>query len=227
MLAIQDIGDWINVIIVLVIVAGSALGGIVKAITAKLNRSREEVEAERDLQERQTSPRRMDRPAPPVARPMPPRRRPPPVMQRPVARPFNPPAPQSQTAPQPEVSTTLPPMVKTILETFLDVDIERQPPQPRPTSLQPPPRPRPAKSKVPKPAVGRRSIEEREERKAKLVEKRIGRVEPHVASAVSPPSPDDSGSMFERPTHADWRRAVVLNEILSPPLALRPPNERV
>jgi hypothetical protein len=46
MLAIQNPGDWIEIVVVVLIVAGSALSGIVKTITAKLNRS-QEVEAER------------------------------------------------------------------------------------------------------------------------------------------------------------------------------------
>jgi len=225
MLAIKDIGDWVQVIIVLVIVAGSALSGIVKAIITKLNRSREEAEAERERQGRPRPQRVTDRSAPPVARPMPPRYRLPTAMQR----------------PQVEVPRTLPPVVQTILDVVLDgaVDLETAFPKPRPPqptaeppvsgaartyrAQSPPAPPRAGKATVPKRPVGRRSIEDREEQKAKLVEKRIGHVEPHVASATAPSSTDAYSELFERLTRTDLRRAIILNEILSPPLALRRP----
>jgi len=236
MLAIKDIGDWVQVIIVLVIVAGSALSGIVKAIITKLNRSREEAEAERERQGRPRPQRVTDRPAPPVARPMPPRHRPPMAMQQPVARPLPP-----QQRSQAEVPRTLPPVVQTIWDVVLEraVDLETAFPKPRPPQptaeppvsgaartyrAQPPPvPPRVGKAIVPKRPVGRRSIEDREEQKAKFVEKRIGHVEPHVASATPPSSTDAYSELFERPTRTDLRRAIILNEILSPPLALRRP----
>jgi len=233
MLAIQDIGDWVEGIIVLVIIAGSALSGIVKAIITKLNRSREESEAERERQGRPRPQRVTDRPAPPVARPMPPRYRLPAAMQRPAARPLTPQRPQA------EVPRTFPPVVQTILDVVLDgaIDLETAFPKPRPPQptaeppvsgaartyrAEPPPvPPRAVKTTVPKRPVGRRSIEDREEQKAKFVEKRIGHVQPHVASATPPASTDADSELFERPTRTDLRRAIILNEILSPPLALR------
>ncbi len=215
MLAIQDPGDWIQGIVVLIIIVGSALSGLAKAISAKLNRSRMEVEAERERQQR-SSPRRMaDSPPPPTARPMSPPRLQPPTFQRRVAKPFIP----SPSQPRTELPRSLPPMVKTLLEAVLHTEIE-VPPPPRPVCLQPPPPPRPARPKLAKPPVGRRSIEEQEERKAELVEKRIG----HVQTHVTPTTVAEAGAgPFERPTHRDLRRAIILNEILSPPLALRPP----
>lgn len=219
MLAIQNIGDWIEGIIVLVIIAGSALGGIGKAIITKLNRSREEAERERQGLPR---PQRVtDRPAPPVARPMPPRHQPPMATQRPAARPLPPQRPIA------EIPRSLQPVVQSILDVVLDgaVDLEtafpKPPPQPR---REPPPAPRPSKTKVSKSAAVRRSIEDREEQKTKLVEKRIGHVKPHVASATPPSSTDANSELFERPTRTDLRRAIILNEILSPPLALRRPD---
>lgn len=222
MLAIRDIGDWVEGIIVLVIIVGSALSGIVKAIITKLNRSREEAEAERERQGRPRPQRVTDRPAPPVARPMPPRYRLPTGTQQPAAGPL---APQR---PQAEVPRTLPPAVQTILDVVLDgaVDLETAFPKPRPPQPRrelPPVPPRVGKAIVPKQPVRRRSIEDREEQKAKFVEKRIGHVEPHVASATPPSSTDIYSELFERPTRADLRRAIILNEILSPPLALRGP----
>ena len=167
MLAAPNI-DWIEGIIVLVIIAGSALSGIVKTIITKLNRSREEVEAERELQERPPPPRMTQRPAaPPVARPMPPRRPASTIEHRPVARPMTPPRPQA------EIPRHFQPVVQKILDVVLDgaVDIEDVfgKPQPRPTPPPPPRAPRPTKAKVAKPAARRRSIEDREEQKAKLV----------------------------------------------------------
>ncbi len=223
MLAVQNIGDWIEGIIVLVIIGGSALGGLAKAIIAKINRSREEADAQRELQER-PPPRAMDRPALPMARPMPPRQRPQAITrERPAARPL------ATQRPQVEVPKNLPPMVQTILDVVLDgaVDVEEvfRRPQPRPSRTEPPPAPKPARKSVPKPvrraqqrATGRRTIDDREEREAKLLEKRIGHVEPHVAPAPLPEADPDS---FERPTRKDLRRAIILNEILSPPLSIR------
>lgn len=218
MLAIPDISDWVEGIIVLVIIAGSALSGIVKAIITKLNRSREEVEAERELQERPPPQRMTQRPTvPPVARPMPPRRPAATLEHRPVARPM---MPQRPTA---EIPKSLQPMVQTILDVVLDgaVDVEDVFGKPKPRPTPPPAPPRTAKATVPKRPARRRSIEDREEQKAKLVEKRIGHVETHVASATPTSTTDADFEWFERPTRTDLRRAIILNEILSPPLALR------
>jgi hypothetical protein len=215
MLAIQDIGDWIQGIVVLIIIAGSALSGLAKAISAKLNRSRMEVEAERERQQRPSPPRTMDSSPPPTARPMSLPRPQPPVFQRRVAKSFTP----SPSQPRAELPRSLPPMVKTFLEAVLNTEIEA-PPTPRQTVAQPPPPPHPARTKPPKPAVKRRSIEAREEQKAELLEKRIGHVQTHVApTAVA----DMDAGLFERPSPRELRRAIILNEILSPPLALRPP----
>ena len=237
MLAIQDIGDWIEGIIVLVIIAGSALSGIGKAIVNKLNRSREEAEAQR-RREGQPRPQRVtDRPAvPPVARPMPPRRPASTIEHRPVAWPLTPPT--ARRRPHAEVPQPIPPVLQTILDVVLDGGVELEtvvrkprPPQPaaeppvsgsaRTSRVQPPPAPRPSKTKVPKLATRRRSIEDREEQKAKLVEKRLGHVVPHVASTTPLSSTGDESVLFDRPTRTDLRRAIILNELLSPPLALR------
>jgi len=214
-LAIQDPGDWIQGVVVLIIIAGSALSGVAKAITAKLDRAREAAKAKGEGQ--QAAPRTI-RSVTPVARPMPPQRRQPQLFERPVAKPFAPSPPQ----PSAELPPTLPPMVKTLLEAVLDTEIEATP-RPRPVCLQPPPRPRPASPKAPKPAVKRRSIEAREEQKAELLEKRIGHVQRHVGPVAVLTRSDDGMTLFDRPTHSDLRRAIILNEILSPPLALRPP----
>jgi len=227
MLAIKDIGDWIEGIIVLVIIAGSALSGIVKAIIAKINRSREEADAQRDLQER-PPPRAMDRPTLPVARPMPPQLRPQTITQRRAQS-----RPLATQRPHAEVPKAIPPMVQTILDVVLDgaVDVEEVLRRPQPSRPQPSSAPRPARTSVPKTArqvpqraTGRRSIDDREVRKAKLVEKRLGHVETHVASSTQPSSADAESDVFERPTRRDLRRAIILNEILSPPLSIRRPD---
>ncbi len=221
MLAIQDIGDWIQGVVVLIIIAGSALGGLGKAITAKLDRAREAAKAKGEGQ--QETPRTI-RQVTPVARPMPPPRRPPQVFERPVARPL---PPQVRTQPRADMPPTFPPVVRTILDMVLDgaVDLEAAvpTPPPQPRRARPPAPQRVTEPPPARPKVGRRSIEEREERKAELVEKRIGHVQRHVAPATAPASPDDGITLFDRPTHSDLRRAIILNEILSPPLALRPP----
>jgi hypothetical protein len=164
----------------------------------------------------------MERPAmEPMARPIPPRRRPPIAMQRPDARPLTPqPAPQRPIA---EVPRSFQPVVQSILDVVLDgaVDIEDVFPKPQPRRDIPPLPPRAAKATGSKRPAKRRSIEEREEQKDKLVEKRIGHVEPRVAPATPLSPADFHAEFFERPTRKDLRRAIILNEILSPPLALR------
>jgi len=119
-------------------------------------------------------------------------------------------------------------VVQTILDVVLDgaVDLETAFPKPQPRRDIPPIPPRAAKATGPKRPVRRRSIEDREEQKAKLVEKRIGHVEPHVASTTPSSSTDHDPELFERPTRTDLRRAIILNEILSPPLALRATIDR-
>ena len=222
MLAIQDIGDLIQGIVVLIIIAGSALAGLGKAITAKLDRAREAAKAKGEGQ--QEAPRTI-RTVTPVARPMPPPRRQPQLFERPVARPL---PPQVRTQPPADLPPALPPVVRTILDMVLDgaVDLEAAvptPPPPRARRERAPAPQRPQATAPLRPKVGRRSIEEREERKAELVEKRIGHVQRHVAPVAAPTTSDDGMTLFDRPTHSDLRRAIILNEILSPPLALRPP----
>ncbi len=226
MLALKDIGDWVEAIIVLVVIAGSALGGIVKAITSKLNRSKEEIEAERELRERrhERHPEPRATQPPPLARPMPPRRPAAKVEHRPVAWPIA--QPRAEKPPYKEVPRTVPPAIQTILDVVLDgaVDIEDVFSKPQPRHEAPPAPPRVKERVTGKRPVRRRSIEEREEHKAKLVEKRLGHVEPHVAPAATSAPSDAGGELFERLTRAGLRRAIILNEVLSPPLALRPPN---
>ena len=223
MLAIQDIGDWIQGVVVLIIIAGSALGGLGKAITAKLDRARE---AAKEKGEGQQEAPRTIRPVSPVARPMPPPRRPPQLFERPVAKPL---PPQVRTQPRTDMPPAFPPVVRTILDMVLEgaVDLEAAVPTPPPRARRErPPAPQRAKRPAPpRPEVGRRSIEDREERKAELVEKRIGHVQRHVASAAAASTETDSDA-FDRLTRADLRKAIVLNEILSPPLALRATVDR-
>jgi len=222
MLAIQDIGDWIQGVVVLIIIAGSALAGLGKAITAKLDRAREAAKAKGEGQ--QAAPRTI-RTVTPVARPMPPPRRPPQLFERPVAKPL---PPQVRTQPRADLPPAVPPLVRTILDMVLDgaVDLEAAVPTPPPPQArrEGPPAPQRAQAPAPsRPKVGRRSIETREEQRAELLEKRIGHVQRHVAPVAAPTTSDDGMTLFDRPTHRDLRRAIILNEILSPPLALRPP----
>jgi len=134
-----------------------------------------------------------------------------------------------------EIPKYFQPVVQSILDVVLDgaVDIEDVFPKPQPRRDIPPLPPRAAKATGSKRPAKRRSIEEREEQEAKLVEKRIGHPTsptpssvgsrhnmPHVASATSPQA-EVYAESFERPTRTDLRRAIILNEILSPPLALR------
>ena len=225
MLALKFDGDLIEGLIILVVIIGSALSGVAKWIITRMNeRRREQSDAEKDLMA----------PPPPPPRPM---AQP---MSRPVARPMPPRRPVRPTVEGPEptvVEFDVPASVRPLVEMLLGntQEDEDEPPPLRPV---PPPmrRSAPVKRSVsqPRPAprveVGRREltdaarmeeIRRREEAQTQRSEKRIGHVETHVAPAIGSAEavvrsrltiPTDRGSL---------RRAIVLNEILGPPAALR------
>jgi hypothetical protein len=229
MLAFKFDGDLIEGLIILVVVIGSALSGVAKSIITKMNdRKREQADAEKDLMTT----------SPPAARPM---TQP---VSRPVARPMPPRRPVRTTVESPErdvVELEVPEAVRPLVEMLLgrtsdDEDVV-PPPPPRPVPAPPPARPAtPGKraERRPRPAprveVGRsdlgdtqrmEQIRRREEAQAQRSEKRIGHVETHVAPALGSSEPIVRSRLAIPTDRNSLRRAIVLNEILGPPVSLR------
>lgn len=226
MLAMKFDGDLIEGLIILVVVIGSALGGVAKSIIAKMNERRQaRAEGEKDLMT-PPPPREEARPmSRPVARPMPPR--------RPVRTRVEEPEP---TLVELDVPEAVRPLVEMLLGRTHD-DEEEAPPSPRPIPAPPPARPATSVKRAgsrpksePRAEVGGReltdvqrmeAIRRREEAQAQRAEKRIGHVETHVAPALGSAEPVVR-SRFAIPTDRNsLRRAIVLNEILGAPVSLR------
>ena len=68
-------------------------------------------------------------------------------------------------------------------------------------------------------------LEHSGEQVAARVEKHLGHLKPQTKLAARPDQAARESEGFARPSHSELRRAVVLREILSPPIALRAPDE--
>jgi len=213
----KDLGDWIEAIIVLVIFLGSALAGLAKWISAKLNQG-QPADSHETAESDVPPPRPRVRPDQPVARPLPPRPRPMSRAGRPMARPF-----RGRGAPHPDVSTPLPPIAPPVFEVVFEGRVDRpgETAAPAPTISPPrvpsamPPQPTPG---APERTARRPSLAAREERRARQVEQRLGHVLPPAARGPEPPP---SSSVLGGLGRDALRRAIVWNEILAPPLCLR------
>ena len=213
----KDLGDWIEAIIVLVIFLGSALGGLAKWISVKLNQG-QPTDSHETAESDAGPSRRRARPDQPVARPLPPRPRPMPRADRPIARPF-----REREAPPPDVSTPLPPIAPPVFEVLFEGRVDRPGETSAPAPTIPPPRVPSAMPPQPTPAAPERtarrpSLAAREERHARQVEQRLGHVLP---LATRGPEPPPSSSALGGLGRDVLRRAIVWNEILAPPLSLR------
>ena len=224
MLALKFDGDLIEGLIVLAVIVGSALSGLAKSIIARINeRKRAQAEAEKDL----LAP---TAPPPPVAQPM----------SRPVARPMPPRRPVRTTIERPAptlVELDVPDVVRPLVEMLLGnaTDETDETSFRRPTPAPPPARPaRPGRrapsGPAPRVEVGHsdlgdtqrmEQIRRREEAQAQRSEKRIGHVETHVAPAITAVEPVVRSRPAIPTDRNSLRRAIVLNEILGPPVALR------
>jgi hypothetical protein len=231
MFTAQEFGDWIEGAIILVVLVGSALAGVGKAIIEKLNRRTPSARLEDEEEPPRPRPTAWDRPIPPVARPM----APPAEVRRRVVIRTQPPTPQVGAPRKTDVEfeVAVPDAVRPIVEMLLGkTGPAEDRPRPRPAAPPPPPRlQRPQRSKpvvaaprrsepaITERAARLRDIEEREAQQARRVEKRIGHVETHVAAAHAEPEGADGGSpALDRRA---LRQAIVLNEILGPPVAFR------
>jgi len=237
-------------IIILVLVGGSAIGGVVKALIEKFGgkdsseyrkKRTDSKEADRPQPARSGHPpARPARPAHPPARPTHPPARP--VATRseaqPVARPLPTrpiaqlsqgesaapaiPRPQRRSPPQRPVARPAP-------------ETARQTPA-RPTRQVRVKQPRPARSPAPRPELTlQESMREFDERGSSLVDHHLTTALP--SEGVAHPStelahPDEQIAedrtldldAIRTPTPRALRQAIIMNEILGPPLALRPGN---
>ena len=234
MLAQPEIDNWLQIVIAILVVGGSVIG----AVSKKLIQAFSPKEPDKPGQTpagvpgaggpRRPAPAQgPGQPARPVARPMTRTSPRPPSVEPPVGRPYAPPPP-------------------VVIYTAPEESAQR--PAPRPPTA---PRPRPA-TPVPARAEQRLghlepAVLEEEARFEAATERRMAHLESavpeeelhfdedieerlgHVES--TPPVPAAAGRsrarvpVISRPSRQTLRRAVVLREILSPPLALRPPGD--
>lgn len=253
----QRVGDWGDIIVLLVIVAASVFGAAGKWIAKQINEKRErEAQLRRGGDPLVVSPKSSTRPPLEVAKPLPPRPVPGEANVPPLASPFPPSVRrvleriQTSSGDAPTMDRVL----EVILERATGVKIEQKaaPPAAPPTRVRSAPRPPAIARKAPSVPQSARptTIAEREQLKAKqLAEKRtgaereatrmtereqqftrntdqhLGYVGTHIEAFLR----DDVAGEFEITPQADLfdrvsiQDAIVLSEILAPPLALREP----
>jgi hypothetical protein len=252
----QRVGDWGDIIVLLVIVAASVFGAAGKWIAKQINEKRErEAQLRRGGDPLVVSPKSSTRPPLEVARPLPPRPAPGEASVPPLASPFPPSVRrvleriQTSSGDAPTMDRVL----EVILERATGVKIERKasPPAP-PVRVHPSSSPADRARKTPRTHQPTRpmSIDERERRQAeKLAEKRTraeretarmteseqqrsrdtDRRLGHVGTHIEAFNRDDVPGESEITPQADLldrisiQDAIVLSEILAPPLALRDP----
>lgn len=250
--ASSNLDDWIQIIILVLIFGGSALGAIAKKLITFFGPPKDQggratqiptVEADDSLASPRRQPTPTARPAPafPSARPA--------IPLPPVAKPW-PIAPVTPNRPatrEPEK----PILADLLTEVFdqnrgdakpvpadaaspmaLPLDLPTVRPAPPPKTTQAEKRRSKREAKPRTQAKKRRS---RERKSSSVVrsetdvvdpEKRLGhlhsKIEKESKQAPAPKAPVDS---IHRPTKGDMRRAIIMSEILRPPLALRADDE--
>lgn len=88
------------------------------------------------------------------------------------------------------------------------------------TPAPPQRQPRPARPRGPRPT------KRPAERKPEPVQRDTPRPSPALEQLPPPTSPDAAAPSPHPTTPEEWRRAIIMREILSPPLAARPPGNR-
>lgn len=243
-LAQGDSGNWIELIIYLVVIGGSMLGGISQWLIRKFSR-----ESSDDT----GGPRQEHRPG---RSPAPPGRRP--ESARPVARPMPRASDRARSEPQRPVAKPLPPRPvqrptatpaeKRPARTHRPVQpVAREPVRRRPAP--PPPAAPPPKPPPPKPAPPRSAqVQQRAPKPAKRKAKRRARGPVDVVSEADVERaladrdfehalPDAGpyghsqqtswlGDLAAQPTRKALRQAIVMSEVLGRPLALRQPGDQ-
>lgn len=220
-----DFGDWMEIGVLLLVAAASVLAPIVKKIIQALGPKESgkevkdilvEVEEELDEAPLPAPPARRAPPGYPVARPRPPARAS--SGQPPMAKPMVPPPSRRDAVAEiretrPIEPTTLPPS---------------SPPGPRRSARTPPTRPVPpaarsfreerlvhvAKKQRPESQAPKKRMER------PLRERDLGDLKPSH-KPVAPGAGRERDSAIGHPSRAELRRAILMREILGPPVALR------
>ncbi len=210
--------DWVELIIILVLVGGGVFSSVAQAIIKKM-RGEQPDEPDQAGKAGQAPPARA--PQFPVARPLPPAGGLPQAAQPRVPVPQVPrPLPPAQIHPVPNQ----PPMAR------LDHPRVPQPPAPRPIETQPGPRPQPKRR--PGPRTQPKPVPQAEPREPK---EEVPLAQRHLevsADVLHAHTEDDELVLAEhddpihRPTRHALRFAILMNEVLGPPVALRPPDDR-
>lgn len=241
MIAQIDFSDWTKWLIPLMIVGGSVLSSITKAYKDRAERKKKDAD-NTQVPKMEPPTARPARPSIPVARPRTPTTGPVhqeitrPPQPRPVARPIADPmrAPRPVAAPPLGEWFSKPDEVVIVRESH-DVDPpKRIQPEPLPSQHQRLARP-PLPSAEPQRQQPRRRRRKqldalagaaRRVKKANATEADllgsplVSSLDP-VQSEPETSTPDDGASSFVRPTRAALRHAIIMNEILSPPISLR------
>jgi len=207
-----SVDDWIQYIVVIVVVGLSVLGQVSKALIKKFSPEEREQRRQDEVTPTMSAPPPLRDAAPrsPVAPPA--RRR---TSRTPAAAR---PRPMRPITPRPQA----PPIARP------------RPAAPRQLSTSPPPpaaQPRPVLQEA-DPLLQRRHlaqiasvIEKEGEIVEEAVREHIGHVESDLPEIVEATVVESHGP-FARPSRAMLRRAIVFNEVLAPPLALRPASDR-
>ena len=230
LIAQVDFGDWIENAVIIAIIGLSALSALGKTIAKKLNARREEEQRKTALggQRAPTPTPGRAGPVPPVAQPLGPPTRRERTAQREVARPLPArPVPSRPSRMAPPVVTAEP-----VLDVVPDPYETEMIPE-APASL-PPRRDRSRRESVqkrhveihvqPRAPAKRSVIAKREAQRARTVEQRLGHVDEGV---VLPVEGDAYGARRQLRRYFSiqtLRQAVVLSEILAPPVSMRPPD---
>ena len=247
-----DLNDWIRLIVVILLIGGSALGGVAKTLINKFGgKASGEDESASKPDGRSATPLRQQ-PMHPVARPMPQRRG---EQGQATARPY----PLQPATPMPSDQASPPSLVRrgraalpseTVAQPVARIPTpsRRMPPplvqpaepgaRPRPVAVEPrsiPPRQRPPQA-APAPQPKRRAkVRARASTKPKEAETTLGTLaDRHLEVSAGLLHPDTEAikrvqrvavDPIRRPTRQGLRRAIIMNEILGPPIALRPPDD--
>jgi hypothetical protein len=238
---LQNSGDfnWIEIIVVLVLVGGSALGSIGKWLIEKTSpkTDRKPDDGGRTAaagtgagQAEPSVPRRRAPSARPVARPMPgtepqetpvPRPQARPLPPSPTARPYvsqEPPKPAVVPLPERKPRPVKPPPVRPVMKPA---------PAPPPKRRTPRVPSRPKKRKLGRLEPGLHpTLGEEEDRKFELREHRLGKLQAQAEVEPEPEEVVEGYDPIRSPTRRSLRHAILMREILGPPVALRPPDDR-
>jgi hypothetical protein len=236
-LAQERMADWLEWLVPMVVIALAVLGNITRALTKSKARKEEKRSGPRPEDHRRhhppAPPRPVARPAPvrPVARPIPSHERPRPAVT----------APAPPRRAQPHRVDSLPDLLKEVFGQLREAASaspapasKPAPPSPPVESTPTPPRPRKARRRKLLATANRASTPPAAPKPAELRDHHLRHLEDSFATVTEPEidefaiAADEIGSLrlgVRRPGRTDLRRAVILSEVLSPPLSLRDPDD--